>query len=1751
MKPSETQQPCAKPSLSQARTALRVAGVHGNGDDARAALSLLASLKDRIDALRALLPNLARTIDFLLMVGSVAVRRHNDSDISLSREAPLSKSGVANLAEWLLLNPSPLAPTSAEHVVWLDILAVRWLHSSALRSFGDQIPYTREVWDTPSKELRQLTTKKILPKLSGGALQIGYQRWLILVGEHSPNCHLLQFVDSLRCISEVCFQSPGPRPPKPSPRLDERRLLKSHWCFPRPQEHQALLSLLKRELCSIDIDLYAATAQREFEKHGDYPSEETFRRLNPTWHRCEAALAALSIQTCRPVQSILTWHTRFKDTGQHESDCFEISYYTSKKWGTKYAKVNWVKVQGGTKAVVVLPDDVQEWLYSIHPGIGSPTLKEILPFSLQAWDVRVYKYLSQELGCPPRRAEIICRDLVPRLLYHENANSAQVNFWRSGATNKLERNDRLALVHYLQPHGTRESKSFEAALGHALGLTIFAPRNSVVSLTGESYALTNYQVRLIYESLKKHHDSAKCRISRHNALAHLTLFVCLLATGHRRSTTPFPFPWDFSPFEQLVFICDKLVTGSEARFAPLSNTPLSYLKAYSKNLRRISHLAGISLAAKSYAEKTQQLLSYEEAPPTAATRLDFQPTAGVFFLLDDNGEISRNKLTTKALDLQIESLTEIQQPTRRLRATMAQHLWENGSSGRLVQAFLGHQPELHVHGAASTWSVHDVVGQLAPRIESFFTEKLGCPTSSTEKYFPSRFFPNVFTALQLSGTGKAAPGYEGRERQMACLQHRARAVIRQVIAASLLGNPDENIPTAERLGPKDRQLLEERIREELWNDLPAQRQVSSLLDEQLKRMRRTAGNASHMRHYSHYSDGDVPGPIEVGFSRLLRCAHVFRSTWENSVGVPIGHKDFDRLEALAHLAISLIAFDGVMSRDNVQNLVEAAACSDFDVHRGMMTLRCNVVTTTHEFRFSVRPGTISTALILGIDSRRDRSTFEWRDVEQRAFEILRKLMSLGDKQRWTLARLGLLFRPYWLLRLPGAMYSVATGDQKGPAADAQSEALLYGKRPTQLDTCVEALRRPSTTLEQEKKAALQALKNLFRQARGVREQGEQRRKVQRAKLLAAIRSEMSSEMAVWSSSSQVVYLLLTFIERLLETGGRRVKSLAFTSIEKYFTSIAEELILQAWDLDFESCDADTLKTLFDSVAMKVDPDHGRTVLQDFVAHLRDSMPVPHFGAQWSNSRTPVRTRSSLVLPLQVKRALALLCERNDVYSRQAAVLIAACAGYGLRRLEAFGLSTQQFDAAQPLHLSLTRSGISDLKTHGSRRIIATALADETMQEALKMALNLANSSPRQPQYLFESDSRDSHITSVSNVASAATLALRAATGNPTIVLHHLRHSFATLLGLAIMAPPKNTDRDLHQVVSRLLGPQYLEVTRDILQSPAEWPFGIEALAITLGHADVSTFLDTYFHASHLVIADRCEAWQPAEIQQERLARLLDVDRTKLSKLKKKLASPRDGSKAQIDSLVREIAKRHDGTTDADDANPADSRSPHIAQWALIFRALQYRLNNDLSVDEMWTYAETSLGYSTEQIRTFSHRYEKLVLETGFDDFEPDSSELIAPVASHRVGLNRGSAEREDFVSRSQHWAKATPENRAVLSALLERWCSRVDPISPKLVCTNEEEVRVTMKCLSQLGAASSQLVLQLHGDGGRQWQKNIQSEYPAATWSSARASRGSSRVKICETSIAVHQTQGSKIPDGRDLHRALVGLYLVCIPGND
>ena len=161
-----------------------------------------------------------------------------------------------------------------------------------------------------------------------------------------------------------------------------------------------------------------------------------------------------------------------------------------------------------------------------------------------------------------------------------------------------------------------------------------------------------------------------------------------------------------------------------------------------------------------------------------------------------------------------------------------------------------------------------------------------------------------------------------------------------------------------------------------------------------------------------------------------------------------------------------------------------------------------------------------------------------------------------------------------------------------------------------------------------------------------------------------------------------------------------------------------------------------------------------------------------------------------------------------------------------------------------------------------------------------------------------------------------------------------------------------------------------------------------------------------------------------------------------------------------------------------------------------------------------------------------------------DDFESASSHLVNPTASHQVGISRGTNEREDFVARTQAWANSSNANATILRNLVENWHARVKSSKPVLVCQSAAEFDVTIATLTNLGAKPQQLDIGLHGDISHSWLDGVHAVYPNASISSVRASRGSTKIKVTEVSIIVRQTVGSLIPDGRDLHRAMIGLYI-------
>lgn len=226
-------------------------------------------------------------------------------------------------------------------------------------------------------------------------------------------------------------------------------------------------------------------------------------------------------------------------------------------------------------------------------------------------------------------------------------------------------------------------------------------------------------------------------------------------------------------------------------------------------------------------------------------------------------------------------------------------------------------------------------------------------------------------------------------------------------------------------------------------------------------------------------------------------------------------------------------------------------------------------------------------MILGSSDHPSDASVEWTEIETRVCEILTKITRLESTTKWSIARLCLVMQPYWLLHLPGAMYSVAIGESKGPAADERAEAQLHGK---ELPSDLSAASSSSTRIQTQKSSkslVLAGLRKLFTNARGILERGERRRVVQRAKLRAGLRSSLAQEILHLGQDTQIVGLLLSFIGRLLESGGPRKAVLALSSIETYFSSIAQELLEHAWDFDFESAEPEELQTLFEKIADRV------------------------------------------------------------------------------------------------------------------------------------------------------------------------------------------------------------------------------------------------------------------------------------------------------------------------------------------------------------------------------------------------------------------------------------------------------------------------------------------------------------------------------------------------------------------------------------
>ena len=1586
-----------------------------------------------------------------------------------------------------------------------------------------------------------------------------------------------------------------------------RSLLKSHWNFPRPSEFKALVNLLG-VLKSPDRPLIA-------------PSQ--------FYESILIALALLCGQTIKEVLN-LSVNTQPQPQGKrYATDFLQVQEFDTV--GRKGAsKQQWIlrNIKGfgqNDRVRLALPEALSKGiLHYIHLSAAA-RLEHLLPLSDVPWEDRCYRLLQQQLSTPRKRAELLVRDFLSRQLFAATTNAALVRLLCDQTITGEKHSGRrqIALSYYLNLRPSQVWEVYKEVCEELLPFGLQPPTlkdalserqdvpDYVLSLT-QFRSLTGYMSSRIVPI-----DEAQNLIDVHNAFADYTLLLLVAATGHRKSLTPLYFPWDICLEEKLAFISDKQVTGSEARFVPLPQVAVDQYQAYRSHLLALlPKLADFSAVAR----HVQSLLSSELGHTGERANITHcaDPEYSQFFFID--AERQPQTLGTNRLD-QIINAARIpgaleQISVRRFRNGLADYLWGALKSGSKVQAWLGHASELHSFGEASTWSVQEWANEIRPLVQAYLSERgLVCRAS-----------PLVRGARPTMGGAHGAPSlsmgtasYEGRAVSSKFASTRALKVLRQMLPEDYLewqASPslDGDNSAAQFLVIDDvleKQMAQE-LRYRLGGDRLALDKVTNTINQEFRRLRKLGARVTAASINLFRSD---PGPVSVNFSRHLRIASEIRRAWlarwlDDGLG-RLEDLNQASIARLAHLAISLVIFDATLDPIRVKALTLAATSPDnLQIHPDTITLRAPIATARDIYDWLILPSPITAMQLIGlrrasvspVPENEENEAVEtgsfapinkadlWKQIDKEICSLLRRMQERKSALTVSnLSELCLVFRPWWHLRLPGALYALAAGAYAGPAPSRTSEQSLFGANELQPLSARPREVRARLPTNEAKKQVNRLINALFSPGEALLSRAG------RANLRRMMTQPFCEELLFYINEQAIVQHALGFIEYLLDVGGPHEPNLRFSSIRTYYSKVMPLLIDRWWDksivdwsgADFDKAYSELLRPSASLQATNLAGNQGDALsaLKQFHRYLKDTTDAPFSSFLLQQKPQPARRRSDVLTWRAIECAVRDV--RNDksisdMGRLQAGTMITMGAGYGIRRNEVTALSTDSFfgKSDPPLGVVINRSRFADIKSSAGRRVIAKPLLSSALKKIASTAFKMAKGAEKpgvdtsRNARLIDIGEADAYW-SYDLLGQCCISALRRASASNATVLHSLRHTFATALMLELfrqrspLVQPNSDEQASNGSSSfthlaclttreRLLGElDGKSELVEMLQLPQNWPFAVDSVAQVLGHVDVSTLLGCYFHGAPILLAEHTHGYsRDTDLIDERLALLLALERSTVTKRRKSFSSSKGGSNGRKNATTPiEQVLSFDLMKGAKPVKPLvehqkNTPPPELQSlpWVLLDDLLVSRSVGEHSLDFMKEQA-LQRNFSGAKANQFIASYKNLVEATGFDDFEFKGSELVDHAPKRSGGVSRSKEERQDCLRLLQSKSLNNPVLCDKLSIIAKIWSERTDPGDPWLVLKDESEALALEGLCNALeinwrssgngiprprdvevyltGAPASGLIqyLQSAGIATSQNPKRV------------RFSRAGGGVKVSEVGVRFLQRVKSRIGDGRDAHR--------------
>jgi integrase len=1126
--------------------------------------------------------------------------------------------------------------------------------------------------------------------------------------------------------------------------------------------------------------------------------------------------------------------------------------------------------------------------------------------------------------------------------------------------------------------------------------------------------------------------------------------------------------------------------------------------------------------------------------------------------------ISTNDLAKTVAHIEKEismiGATELEISARSMRRNLATYLANMGICGDGISFFLGHNSKLNLWGAASHSVPFDRIEAAKVPLEQYLIANSVRPVDPHWVIGVKNVLAPVIPSMAVT-----SEAFEGKKQISDMAGARARAAILRVV--DLEEFEERGIACIDNDVYEE---IKEAVHYELGNDAQARDKVLTQLRTLIDRWR-CAGklkSSSALINLTRFK----PSPVAIPHGRYLTIANHVTTRLDKAIIGYLKRHEQPILNQIAVIAVLLIITEAVLNVDDLKALVTAIQDEQIVIFKGQIRVRASVETRYAKYERTCDLTDKCAAAVIGYKKLKQKAAhlgqmlnpYSWEVIAKELNIVLRDLYD-GDID-FKYKNLMDVMRPYWMLRLPGAVYACCIGDFNSSAESKESTRLLLGTVPSIVGNSLVRVRKESIPLSEAVGRAVNAVNAILSNTKGKPENKTSNKRASRAALRQSLNniqanSDPLQEVASWAAEQSIVEIWLDFMRHLLAHGGPIAKTYAHGSLTKYQALVIERLFSTGWNGDLRDFKkSEDYDTFYDAIYIGLTDEEKaefNTVFKIFHNFLRGHIGAPRC-KKFPTGQPRQRTARNVVLSQSaISKALDLAHHDGGPttkFNSAAAGLIAINAKWGLRVMEGIGLTHRDIVRGPFQEARVKRNTTRYVKTRAGTRRICVSLDMPRLQVEVNRKCLISETygaSDGGAKLIFADPEPPANLIETSQVRSIASWAIKESTGDATAIVYSLRHTWATAALASLLI-----DKPVSPIAQTLFAELPSLDTRELAQSnPAHsiYSLGIDRVAMWMGHASIDQVIPTYGHCIWWVCSDFCftvahqSAWSD-----ETIATLLRVPRTSYFYYK----SPNAQSLADNEHAAESKAqKAHAAIShyaneagfsameinlNEPDAATLESNSDALDKslnLSFIEKLFDIRAHHQKSTfDNMGGILNNDFGIPLSSAEALVNAYTSILKESKFKDFEPAINKVGADA---RTGILQTQKSRRELLFTITKRNSGDPLGWDDVARFASEWVRNVDHKSPRMVFDTVANFISAYQWLLSLGYKSQDLTVSaanLSGKGNAELNK--MSIDPIISKSSL--SRHDLIGNALEIGIQIDS--GTPLPTGRDFQRVMFAL---------